>query len=101
MTHTPKLIPDEDERIMIELDIHTVEDITTRYLMRVYVDLQAKIAEFIKERIHKGSSPIGDWEQYQRWHDDSESCRRVLISIMDYKDYSDFMERTYKRFYPK
>lgn len=90
----------QKEGMLVNLDIHTVEDVTARYLMELYTELQSRISKFIKERVEGGTAPIGEWERFQKWHDDSESCRKILISILEYDDYSSFMEKTYKKFYP-
>jgi hypothetical protein len=90
----------EEEGMLVNLDIRTVENITTRYLMELYTELQGNIAMFMKDTIQNGSPPLDNWEKFQKWHDESESCRRILNVLMECDEYCAFVEKVYKKSYP-
>lgn len=86
--------------MLVNLDIHTVENVSARYLMELYTQTQEEISKFIHARIEGSGATLGDWDEFHKWNETSENIRKILVVIMDYDEYSNFMEKIYKKFYP-
>lgn len=89
----------KEESILVNLDIETVTEVTNQYLMMLYDKLQKEITHFMSERIEHGPATMGAWEEYNEWHQRSQSIRELLRYTMSYEDYADFVEKTYKKYY--
>jgi len=84
----------------VDLDIHTVENVTAKYLQEMYVEVQGDIAEFIRDRVEGNSATLTEWEEYDKLHGNSEALRKCLIAVLSDDDYTKFMETVYNKFYP-
>lgn len=100
MKKTESAIHNLPEGIEVTLDIYTVEHITTRYLMEVYIKTQEEIARFIQNRIDGKAATFQEWQDYNGWHESSDDLRNTLRSIMASDEYKDFVEKVYKKLYP-
>jgi len=90
----------DKDGIEVTLDIETVEHVTTRYLMELYTQLQKDITTFIRDRVDGKPATLSDWQEYNRWHESSDNLRETLMALMQYDEYSAFVEKVYKKFYP-
>lgn len=88
------------KNMKVDLDIHTVENITARYLQEMYTEAQSDIAKFIRDRINGKSATLAEWEEYDKLHTNSESMRKMLSAILEYDSYTMFLDIVYNKFYP-